>query len=83
MRKNIGETRSQITFTDSGFRGKIEVGGTQILLPQNRKESSRYKQEVARKRFRARAAIEPHNITFKKKPRFRIKLPQRRGCLYS
>ena len=29
------------------------------LIAKNRKESSKYKQEVARKRFRARAAIEP------------------------
>ena len=29
------------------------------MIPKNRKENSRYQQEVARKRFRARAAIEP------------------------
>lgn len=59
VRKYIGGTRPKIAGTDRGFRGKTEVGGTQILIPKNRKESSRYKQEVARKRFRARAAIEP------------------------
>ena len=59
VRKNIGGTRPIIAGTDRGFRGKTEVNGTQILIPKNRKESSRYKQEVARKRFRARAAIEP------------------------
>ena len=59
VRKHIGGTRPIIAGTDRGFRGKTEVNGTQILIPKNRKESSRYKQEVARKRFRARAAIEP------------------------
>jgi transposase, IS5 family len=59
VRKYIGGTRPKIASTDRGFRGKTEVDGTQILIPKNRKESSRYKQEVARKRFRARAAIEP------------------------
>lgn len=59
VRKHIGGTRPRIAGTDRGFRGKTDVGGTQILIPNNRKESSRYKQEVARKRFRARAAIEP------------------------
>ena len=59
VRKYIGGTRPIIAGTDRGFRGKTEVNGTQILMPKNRKESSRYKQEVARNRFRARAAIEP------------------------
>lgn len=59
VRKHIGGTRPTIAGTDRGFRGKTDVEGTQILLPKNRKESSKYQQEVARKRFRARAAIEP------------------------
>nr|WP_293872566.1 IS5 family transposase [Flavobacterium sp.] len=59
VRKYIGGTRPKIVTTDRGFRGKTKVDGTQILIPKNTKESSRYKQEVARKRFRARAAIEP------------------------
>ena len=59
VRKYIGGTRPSIASTDRGFRGKSEVNGTQIILPKNKKESSKYKQEVARKRFRARAAIEP------------------------
>ena len=59
VRKYIGGTRPKIAGTDRGFRGKIEVDGTLILIPKNTKESSRYKQEVARKRFKARAAIEP------------------------
>lgn len=59
VRKRIGGTRPGIAGTDRGFRGKAEVEGTQIMIPKNKKESSRYQQEVARKRFRARAAIEP------------------------
>lgn len=59
VRKLIGGTRPIIAGTDRGFRGKTEVSGAQIMIPKNRKESSRYQQEVARKRFRARAAIEP------------------------
>lgn len=59
VRKQIGGTRPLIASTDRGFRGKSEVEGTQIVIPKNTKENSRYKQEVARKRFRARAAIEP------------------------
>jgi len=59
VRKHIGGTRPKIAGTDIGFRGKTEVEGAQILAPKNKKESSRYQQEVARKRFRARAAIEP------------------------
>ena len=58
VRKCIGGTRPEIAVTERGFRGKTEVERTQILIPKNKKESSRYQQEVARKRFRARAAIE-------------------------
>lgn len=59
VRKKIGGTRPTIASTDRGFRGKTMVENTEILIPQNHKEKSKYKQEVARKRFRARAAIEP------------------------
>jgi IS5 family transposase len=59
VRKLIGGTRPKTAGTDRGFRGRTEVSGTQIMIPKNRKESSRYQQEVARNRFRARAAIEP------------------------
>ena len=66
VRKYIGGTRPEIASTDRGFRGKTEVEGTQILIPKNKKESSRYQQEVARKRFRSRAAIE-HTISHLKR----------------
>ena len=59
VRALIGGTRPETASTDRGFRGVEQVGGTQIEIPKNRREKSRYKQEVARKRFRARAAIEP------------------------
>jgi IS5 family transposase len=59
VREQIGGTRPTIASTDRGFRGVTQVGNTQIEIPKNTKEKSRYKQEVARKRFRARAAIEP------------------------
>lgn len=59
VRAKIGGTRPEIASTDRGFRGQTQVGTTQILIPKNSKEKTKYKQEVARKRFRARAAIEP------------------------
>ena len=59
VRKHIGGTRPTIASTDRGFRGKTEVEGTKILIPKNNKEKSKYQQQVARNRFRARAAIEP------------------------
>lgn len=59
VRTKIGGTRPEIASTDRGFRGQTQVGTTQILIPKNSKEKTKYKQEVARKRFRARAAIEP------------------------
>jgi IS5 family transposase len=59
VRTQIGGTRPTIASTDRGFRGVTQVETTQIVIPKNTKENSRYKQEVARKRFRARAAIEP------------------------
>ena len=54
----VGGTRPKKAATDRGFRGIKEVEGTLILLP-TKKEKTRYGQQVARLRFRARAAIEP------------------------
>jgi len=59
VREQIGGTRPTIASTDRGFRGVRQVENTKIEIPKNTKDKSRYKQEVARKRFRARAAIEP------------------------
>jgi IS5 family transposase len=58
VRKLIGGTRHKTAVIDRGFRGRTGVSETQIMIPKTRKESSRYQQEVARKRFRARVAIE-------------------------
>jgi IS5 family transposase len=59
VREQIGGTRPTIASTDRGFRGVTQVENTKIEIPKNTKEKSRYQQEVARKRFTARAAIEP------------------------
>lgn len=59
VRETIGGTRPTIASTDRGFRGVTQVADTEILMPQNKKEKTKYKQTVARKRFRSRAAIEP------------------------
>ncbi len=59
VRKKAGGTRPTIASTDRGFRGITQVEITQILIPKNHKEKTKYDQEVARNRFRARAAIEP------------------------
>lgn len=59
VRKKAGGTRPTIASTDRGFRGVTQVETTQILIPKNNKEATKYRQEVARSRFRARAAIEP------------------------
>ena len=46
--------------TDRGFRGKKKVGDTQVAIPDtNAKGKTDYQKRKARKRFRARAAIEP------------------------
>lgn len=58
VRELIGGTRPEKASTDRGFRGIKEVGETKILLP-TKKEKTKYKQQVTRLRFRARAAIEP------------------------
>ena len=59
VRQQIGDTRPQIASADRGFRGITQVATTKIEIPRKAKEDSRYQQEVARNRFRARAAIEP------------------------
>jgi IS5 family transposase len=59
VREYIGGIRPTIASTDRGFRGATQVGTTKIEIPKNTKEKTKYKQETARKRFRARAAIEP------------------------
>jgi IS5 family transposase len=59
VRKSLGGTRPKIASVDRGFRGVKEEDGTKILVPNSKKAKTRYEQQVARLRFRARAAIEP------------------------
>jgi IS5 family transposase len=59
VREKIGGTRPTLASTDRGFRGVTQVNDTQILMPNSKKEKTKYQQDVARKRFRARAGIEP------------------------
>ena len=59
VRKHIGGTRPKIVSADRGCRGASQVEATQILIPKNTKESTKHKQQEARKRFRGRAGIEP------------------------
>ncbi len=59
VRESVGGTRPTIASTDRGFRGVTTVENTKILIPKNNKEKTKYAQQVARRRFRARAAIEP------------------------
>ena len=45
---------------DRGYRGKVEVNGTQIILPGKAlKKDTRYQRDKKRKQCRRRAAIEP------------------------
>jgi len=59
VRERAGGSRPIIASADRGFRGITEVGSTLIKIPKVKKEDTRHKKETARKRFRARAAIEP------------------------
>ncbi|WP_294208357.1 transposase [uncultured Chryseobacterium sp.] len=58
VRKSVGGTRPTKATADRGFRGIKEVEGAAVVLP-SKKEKTKYGQQVARLRFRARAAIEP------------------------
>ena len=45
---------------DRGYRGKKEVDGTVICIPDTpKKKDTKYQKEQKRKKFRRRAAIEP------------------------
>ena len=48
------------TIYDRGYRGKKEVDGTAICIPDSpKKRDTKYQKEQKRKKFRKRAAIEP------------------------
>jgi IS5 family transposase len=50
----------RVGIVDRGYRGKRFVGSTEIISPKPLgKKASSYQRSLARKRFRARAGIEP------------------------
>ena len=56
----IGGIMPKIAITDRGYRGCSKVGDVEILLPKpGKRNQSKYQKQKARKRFRARAGIEP------------------------
>ena len=58
--KNHTGKRPTIAIVDQGYRGKKEVGETQIISAQAlRKKLTKYEKHKTRKRLRRRAAIEP------------------------
>ena len=53
-------TRPKMGIVDRGYRGKKIINGTEIISPSvPKKGTSQYEKRKARKRFRARAGIEP------------------------
>lgn len=60
IRAKAAGKRPGTAVTDRGFRGKRQVGETQIAIPDtNTRNRTDYQKRKARKRFRARAGIEP------------------------
>lgn len=58
--ENIGGQMPKIAVTDRGYRGVKEVESVTIMIPTpGKKNQSKYEKQKARKRFRARAGIEP------------------------
>ena len=56
----LTEKRPKIGIVDRGYKGKKDIDGTKIILPSApKKGSTSYQKQKARKRFRARAGIEP------------------------
>jgi IS5 family transposase len=56
----LTEKRPKIGIVDRGYKGKKNIDGTKIILPSApKKNSTQYQKQKARKRFRARAGIEP------------------------
>ena len=56
----LTESRPKIGIVDRGYRGKKKINGTEIISPSvPKKEATQYEKQKARKRFRARAGIEP------------------------
>lgn len=60
IRKAIGGCRPVEAVVDRGCKGEKEIKGTQISIPgKPKKDQTNYQKNKMRKKFRARAAIEP------------------------
>ena len=56
----LTESRPRTGIVDRGYKGKKKINGTKIISPSvPKKETTQYEKQKARKRFRARAGIEP------------------------
>ncbi len=56
----LTESRPKTGIVDRGYRGKKKINGTKIISPSvPKKGTTQYEKQKARKRFRARAGIEP------------------------
>uniref|UniRef100_UPI003217040F IS5 family transposase n=1 Tax=uncultured Draconibacterium sp. TaxID=1573823 RepID=UPI003217040F len=56
----LTESKPKAGIVDRGYRGKKKINGTAIVSPSvPTKEMTQYQKQKARKRFRARAGIEP------------------------
>lgn len=56
----LTDSRPKTGIVDRGYRGKKKINGTEIISPSvPKKGTSQYEKRKARKRFRARAGIEP------------------------
>ena len=56
----LTDKRPKIGIVDRGYKGKKNINGTEIILPSApKKYATQYQKQKARKRFRARAGIEP------------------------
>ena len=56
----LTESKPKTGIVDRGYRGKKNINGVEIISPSvPKKETTQYEKQKARKRFRARAGIEP------------------------
>jgi IS5 family transposase len=56
----LTDKRPKTGIVDRGYKGKKNINGTAIILPAApKKNATQYQKQKARKRFRARAGIEP------------------------
>lgn len=60
IRTSVGGNRPKRAVVDRGYKGRVQIGGTQILLPKSGgKKLSAHHRRKMKERFRARAGIEP------------------------